>query len=199
MDRQKPRLLLLLIDENLTQQRFCIIHTCHSAACFLAFSCLLLAVCSLSHQACSVANAIVAPRAMCCPFRASQHSCGRLVSSWPLHAACLLYARIAVPCMIPRYPSLHDSALILTPEGGSAADGYPRHGQELLPQAHVLQISIQPGAVDPLLPKGQVLQVVLRSITSSLVGELFLFVAPFPCWRDVPRVLIPSLCRYGSL
>lgn len=44
----------------------------------------------------------------------------------------------------------HDT---MTP-GWSAADCYPRHGQDLVPQAHVLQVPVESDAAHPLLPQG---------------------------------------------
>lgn len=38
--------------------------------------------------------------------------------------------------------------------GGSAADGYPGHGQDLVPQAHVLQVPVESDAADSVLPQG---------------------------------------------
>lgn len=58
--------------------------------------------------------------------------------------------------------------LTMTP-GGSAADGYPRHGEDLVPQAHVLQIPVEPDSAHPLLPQGVYLSFIVCSVPDSEV------------------------------
>ena len=44
--------------------------------------------------------------------------------------------------------------MVMVTPGGSAADGYSRHGQDLVPQAHVLQVPVEPDAAHSILPQG---------------------------------------------